>query len=132
LSSAQLDDRTASVLADITQTLVVVEAAGSGPSEMLRDSTAIQRLVADRHGAFRARLGWHESELAREFVILREEIEFAIRRRATDLGSGAPVDDAAGLHGGEREREGAAVARYAGHVEVPAHAAREVTTDRET
>ena len=47
----------------------------------MRDATAIQRLIARRHGVQRARLGWTESELRREYVILGEELHAALRRR---------------------------------------------------
>jgi hypothetical protein len=45
-------------------------------------SAAIQRVVCERHGAQRARLGWSEQELRREFTILREELAAAVRHRA--------------------------------------------------
>jgi hypothetical protein len=114
LSDAQLDDHTASFLADVAQTLVIIEAARGGPSDLLRDGTAIQRLVAERHGAARARLGWAESELVREFQILREAVEAAVRRRVAELAAAsadapersAPVDEALAL-----------LARFAEHAE---------------
>ena len=107
LTDAQLDDHTASLLTDIAQTLVIIEAAQGGPSDMLRDGTAIQRLVAERHGALRARLGWAEAELRRELGILREEMERAVRRRVAELAAvdptaperTAPVDEALALLG---------------------------------
>jgi hypothetical protein len=39
------------------------------------------KVQAERHGAQRARLGWSEQELHREFTILREELTAAVRRR---------------------------------------------------
>jgi hypothetical protein len=49
---------------------------------MLRDGTAIQRLIAARHGAPRARLGWSADEVRRELRILREELHAGVRRAA--------------------------------------------------
>jgi hypothetical protein len=53
----------------------------------------IQRLISERHGAQRQRLGWTESGLRREFMIVREEIERAIRT-ASEFGDPLPVEDA--------------------------------------
>jgi PAS domain S-box-containing protein len=114
LTAAELSDHTATFLADLAQTLALIEAARGGPSDTLRDGTAIQRLVSERHGALRARLGWDVAELRREFQILREEVEAAVRRRVTDLAAAdpdapertAPVDEALAL-----------LARFADHAE---------------
>jgi PAS domain S-box-containing protein len=86
VSEAQVEDHLATFLADVAGTLQHLGAAvGSGigdPTPNIVDGTAIQRIVAERHGAQRARLGWEESEVRREFAILREEVATAIRRRA--------------------------------------------------
>jgi PAS domain S-box-containing protein len=81
LDEKQLEDHLASFLADVTQTIGTIDVAAGVPNESLRDGTAIQRIVASRHGAQRARLGWAESEVRREFVILGEELAAAVRRR---------------------------------------------------
>jgi hypothetical protein len=52
------------------------------PAADVQDGAAIQRVVAERHGAQRARLGWSEGELRREYAILREELTAAVQRRA--------------------------------------------------
>jgi PAS domain S-box-containing protein len=89
-TEAQVEDHLASFLADLAGTLqTLADADGApenapqgSPNAALRDSTAIQRVVSERHGAQRVRLGWAESELRREFEILREELAAAVGRRA--------------------------------------------------
>ncbi|HEV2130827.1 MAG TPA: ATP-binding protein, partial [Longimicrobiaceae bacterium] len=81
LSEAELEDHLASFLSDMAQTLGALDLASGADSEALRDSTAIQRTIAERHGRQRARLGWGEDELRREFQILRDELSAAVRRR---------------------------------------------------
>jgi hypothetical protein len=81
LDEKQLEDHLATFLADVTQTLGTIDAVSGAPNESLRDGTVIQRIVASRHGAQRARLGWGEHEVRREFVILGEELAAAVRRR---------------------------------------------------
>ncbi|MFL5596021.1 MAG: hypothetical protein ACJ77S_01020, partial [Gemmatimonadaceae bacterium] len=44
------------------------------------DATEIQRLISERHGTQRARLGWTESAMRREFMIVREELERVVQR----------------------------------------------------
>lgn len=78
-----LADHVASYVADLAGMLIVVDETAGRPSEMLADGNEIQRLVAERHGAQRARLGWTSDALSREFEILREELERIITRRAT-------------------------------------------------
>jgi hypothetical protein len=78
----QLEDHLASFLADLAGTLAGLDVPAGVAVDAVRDGTAIQRVVAERHGAQRARLGWPEAEVRREFAILREELAAAIRRRA--------------------------------------------------
>jgi PAS domain S-box-containing protein len=96
LGDSQLEDHIVTFLADIAQCLALVGDDGPLAEQMLRDGSAIQRLVAERHGAQRAGLGWEESELARELVILREEIHLAVRRLVTRAGK-AEVERALGV-----------------------------------
>jgi PAS domain S-box-containing protein len=83
LPERELEDHLASFLADVAQTFGALELSAGSDSEALRDGTAIQRTIAERHGAQRARLGWAEAELRRELEILREEIAAAVRRRVS-------------------------------------------------
>ncbi len=84
LRFSQLADHVASFVADLAIVLIAAEEQGGEPSSVVADGTDIQRLIAERHGAQRARLGWSESALRREWKILVEEIEFALRRRLHD------------------------------------------------
>jgi PAS domain S-box-containing protein len=81
IESEALENHLTTFLADVAQTLVAPELVTDVPAESLRDGTVIQRLVAERHGAQRFRLGWKESEVRREFAILGEELAAAVRRR---------------------------------------------------
>ena len=85
-SETQLEDHIATFLADIAGTLYQIDdvpdvVAGAATPE-IHDGVSIERFVADRHGAQRARLGWHEDEVARELVVLHEELAAAVRRAA--------------------------------------------------
>jgi hypothetical protein len=95
-TDADLEDHTATFLADMAQALAAIEAARGGPSAHLRDGTLIQRVIAERHGSQRARLGWSEAEVRREFQILREELAAAVRRRVREAAH-VDVGEALGL-----------------------------------
>ncbi|HET7458139.1 MAG TPA: ATP-binding protein [Gemmatimonadaceae bacterium] len=82
VEEAEIEDHLASFLGDLASTLASIDVAAGDASAALRDATAIQRVVSTRHGAQRARLGWTEAEVRREFVILGEEITSAVRRAA--------------------------------------------------
>jgi signal transduction histidine kinase len=81
LRFSQLADHIGTYVANIGGVLVAVEEARGQPSVLVADGSEIQRLVAERHGSQRARLGWTADALRREWRILEEEIERAIRRR---------------------------------------------------
>jgi len=93
LKYSQLADHLTSLLADVGSALCVMEEAKGSASGTLADAVEIQRLISERHGAQRQRLGWTESALRREFMIVREEVDRAIRT-ASEFGDPLPVEDA--------------------------------------
>ncbi len=93
LRSSQVADHLSTFLADIASALAVVEESSGKPSPLLADTMEIQRLVSERHGAQRGRLGWTEAAIRREFMIIREEIE-RIVRKAVPAGGTLAVNDA--------------------------------------
>jgi signal transduction histidine kinase len=92
LKFSQLADHLGALLVDVGGALVVIEEAKGSPSPTLADAVEIQRLISERHGAQRQRLGWSESDVRREFMIVREELEDLVRR-ASEFGDPLPVED---------------------------------------
>jgi PAS domain S-box-containing protein len=84
---ARLEDHAVSFLADLAQSLVIVEDAGPEAAELLGDSGAIQQAVAEAHGVRRFAQGWTEAALRRDQQIFREEVERAIRDRLSPDGA---------------------------------------------
>jgi hypothetical protein len=71
VSDVDLADHASTLLVDMGESLVAAGAADGDPVTLLRDGTAIQRFVADLHGAQRHRLGFTAAAVRREFEILR-------------------------------------------------------------
>ncbi len=92
LKFSQVADHFAALFAGVAGALIAIEELKGQPSPLLADTTEIQRLVSERHGLQRHRLGWSESALRREFRIVREELE-RIVREASDAGDPLPVED---------------------------------------
>jgi hypothetical protein len=69
-----------------------MEEANGAHSSTLADAMEIQRLISELHGTQRQRLGWSESVLRREFMIIREELERLVRQ-ASEFGDPLPVED---------------------------------------
>jgi signal transduction histidine kinase len=82
LKFSQLVDHYPSFLADLGGMLICIEEAGGQPSSLLGDGNDIQRLVAERHGAQRGRLGWTVEMIRREYAMVRDELFGVLRRRA--------------------------------------------------
>jgi signal transduction histidine kinase len=78
LDDALLEEHTATLLADIAQSLSIIEESGGKPTQLMRDGGDIQSLIASRHGHHRQRLGWSEAQLDREYDVLLEEVDRAI------------------------------------------------------
>lgn len=89
VSDQDLEDHAITFVTDTGLALRTLGETVSEPAELLRDSRAILAVVAERHGAQRARLGWTEAAVAREFVLLREVIDAAVRRAAGPTGASA-------------------------------------------
>jgi hypothetical protein len=94
-----VEDHLATFLADVAVTLASVSIEQELPNQDVRDGTEIQRIVAQRHGAQRARLGWTEKELRREFVILEEELNAAVQRRLPEYAIGPSRESGEGEAG---------------------------------
>jgi signal transduction histidine kinase len=90
----ELEDHQLSFIADVAQTLVVIDEDGGSESELLRDGSTIQRVIAELHGAMRQRRTWTEEHLSREYDILAEEILGLIERRLGNKGHDltVPID----------------------------------------
>jgi signal transduction histidine kinase len=97
LKYSQIADHVGAMLADIAAALVTLEDSGGAPTMLLTDAADLQRFIADRHGAQRARLGWTTDALARQHVILREETDSAMRRHLPDPDVAGPLEEALGI-----------------------------------
>ena len=112
LSEAELEDHLASFLSDLAQTMGTAHLAPQPGTP--REETVIQRVIAERHGVQRARLGWTEEEIRREFQVLREELAAAVRRRVHPCGE-AELETAIGvLAEAVTHAEGLSVESYRG------------------
>ena len=98
LKFSQVADHIPTLLADVAGALVVMDESRGLPSATLADAVEIQRLISERHGAQRHRLGWSESALRREFMIIREELERVVRN-ASEPGHVLPVEDGVAVIG---------------------------------
>ena len=80
LRRSELEDHQLPFLSDLAQTLLVIEETGGLESDVLRDGSTIQRVVAELHGRQRQRRGWTDAQLEREYAILAEELEHLVQR----------------------------------------------------
>ena len=95
LRTAPLEDHFVTLLSDMAQTLVIIGEAGPDAAVLLRDGSAIQRVVAETHGARRYAMGWGIDALRRELEILRDVIVSAVRGHTHETGD--HPEDAAGV-----------------------------------
>jgi PAS domain S-box-containing protein len=87
---SELEDHLANFVADIAQQLVVLGEDGVDSAAIVQDGHDVQRLLAERHGSQRRRIGFTEAALVREHTILQEEIESVLRNaRLSPVPSGA-------------------------------------------
>jgi len=67
-------DHAVTVIAEITNAASLLAETKGRASDLLRDGAEIQRLLAELHGAQRYRLGWSETEIARDVDTLSAEL----------------------------------------------------------
>ncbi len=84
LTEADLKDHGVTLLADIAESLSTYEQSRIDSPALLRDGGHIQQVICELHGAQRARLGWGEEQIHREYQILREVVEASIREHVRD------------------------------------------------
>ncbi|HEX8244903.1 MAG TPA: ATP-binding protein, partial [Longimicrobium sp.] len=90
---SELEDHLVTLVTDLAQVLVVLEEDGEDAPGIAKDADDVQRMLAERHGRQRRRLGWAEGEVRREYEILCEEIERALND-AREVAGGRAVDEA--------------------------------------
>jgi hypothetical protein len=90
-TAGELEDHGVTLVADLGLALRGMGEPGRDPAALVRDGTAILGVIAERHGAQRARLGWSEAAIVREYTLLGEILDAAVRRLATrpDVGEAA-------------------------------------------
>ena len=98
-SDAELEDHGATFLTDVALAVRTMGQPGGEPAALLRDGTAILTLIAERHGAQRARLGWPEAAITREFALLGTVLDRTVRQLAAagDADDGAAAERAAAV-----------------------------------
>jgi hypothetical protein len=89
LRFSRLANQAAAYVADVAAVLVAAEDSRGQPSAAIATASELQRFVAERHGVQRAMLGYSREALAREWLILREEIERVIRHAAPAVAEAA-------------------------------------------
>lgn len=95
VNRAQVADQTAELIAAFSKVLFVLEEGGGDPA-LLKDAEAVLHVIARRHGQQRRRLGWARPSLEREYRILAEVLDAALRqeapkRTAANLGTALTV-----------------------------------------
>jgi hypothetical protein len=91
LTDVQLQDHIGAWLADLAQALITIESVRGDPSELMRDGSEIQRVICERHGAQRYRLGWAKTAIMREFQLLQEVVEESLTSRGLLPHDAAPI-----------------------------------------
>ena len=79
LRQSLLEDHYPSFLADVAAQMTIVGESGGEASALFGDGARIEQVIADLHGRQRAALGWSADQVAREYVILEDETDAALR-----------------------------------------------------
>jgi signal transduction histidine kinase len=80
VSDAALRSHVRGYLAEVGEMLLLARERGRAASEVLRDGSRIQQVIAQLHGTQRRKLGWTEDALRRDLRLLRQSIVEEVRR----------------------------------------------------
>ena len=94
----ELEHYVSTFVAGMAQEIAILDSREGDRGALIRDGSAIQSVILARHVAQRRRLGWSEAAMRREYTILAEELEGALR-----LGASAPgrAGGAGGIDGSD-------------------------------
>lgn len=81
MSPAELEDHIVTVIANFSQSLIVLAEGGDEGRSLMRDGGEIQRALARVHGARRFAQGWRDDALVRELEVFFEVIDRFVRAR---------------------------------------------------
>ena len=84
LDDVDLEDHGATLVVEIAHALRCMGQPEADSVALLRDGTAILGLIAERHGARRARMRWPSAAVRHEFALLREVVGARVRRVVDD------------------------------------------------
>lgn len=84
LSPSEVEDHQLAFLADVVQSLIVIDETGGIDSDLYRAGSEIQLVVSSLHGKTRHHQGWTLQHLDRESTIMHEELEGLIHRHVPD------------------------------------------------
>jgi signal transduction histidine kinase len=84
LSPSEVEDHQLAFLADVVQSLIVIDETGGIDSALYRAGSEIQLVVSSLHGKTRHRQGWTQHQLERESTIIHEELEGLIHRHVPE------------------------------------------------
>lgn len=81
----EMEDHWLAFLADLSQSLVILDDAGAATVALQQDGVSILEFIAARHGEQRRRIGWTDVQLSREYDLLVEELTSRLRRHEAGL-----------------------------------------------
>jgi hypothetical protein len=84
LSPAEVEVHQLAFLADVVQSLIVIDETGGIDSPLYLAGSEIQTVVSSLHGKMRHHQGWAMEQLDRESTIMHEELEALIHRHVPD------------------------------------------------
>jgi hypothetical protein len=84
LSPAEVEDHQLAFLADVVQSLIVIDETGGIQSALYRAGSEIQTVVSSLHGRMRHHQGWTTDQLDRESTIVHEELNALIHRHVPE------------------------------------------------
>jgi signal transduction histidine kinase len=97
MPDVEVEHHVAAFVAELAQEIAILDSRDGNRSALIRDGSAIQTVIMQRRAAQRRRLGWTEGAVRREYTILGEELEAALRVGGAPPGQGPAWSDHAAL-----------------------------------